>query len=122
MSTTPEFNLDATTGPGGSRIEVTGELDAYSAPQLRRLVDELVGSNAARMVIDLSQTSFIDSTGLGVLVGSARRVADHGGELWLDAPTPAVYRVLQMTGLSLTIPVENPPPTDEGHEIPRREE
>ena len=114
-----DFNLHATSGPEGTRVEVTGELDAYTAPQLRSFVDELLGRGGTRVVVDLSQTLFVDSTGLGVLIGAARKCEARGGELSLDAPTPQVYRVLQMTGLSETLSVTNAPASSEGHEPPR---
>ena len=106
------FDLKVSTAPEGTRVDVSGELDAYTAPQLRKLLDEVLDGTVSSVVVDLSGTSFIDSTGLGVLVGAARKARSQDGELILDSPTHSVHRVLQITGLTLSIPVQNAPEGD----------
>ena len=105
-----EFDLKVTSGDEETRVDVSGELDAYTAPQLRKLLDEVLDGTVNRVLVNLSGTSFIDSTGLGVLVGAARKARGQDGELVLDSPTHSVHRVLQITGLTLSIPVRNAPP------------
>ena len=80
-------------------VTVGGEIDLYTAPQLR---NELVGSletGARRLVIDMSRAEFCDSTGISVLLSAMKRSRDRGGDLELVAPKPAVMKVLQVTGL-----------------------
>jgi anti-anti-sigma factor len=80
------------------------------------MLDELLDGSVSSVVVDLRATSFIDSTGLGVLVGAARKARSQDGQLTLDSPTRSVHRVLQITGLTLSIPVRNAP--EDGTEIP----
>ncbi|MFD3688350.1 STAS domain-containing protein [Nocardiopsis sp. NPDC058631] len=80
-------------------VTVGGEIDLYTAPQLR---SELVGAledGARRLVIDMSRTDFCDSTGISVLLSAMKRSRDKGGDLELVAPKPAVMKVLKVTGL-----------------------
>lgn len=80
-------------------VTVGGEVDLYTAPQLR---DELVGAledGARRLVIDMSRVEFCDSTGISVLLSAMKRSRDKEGDLELVAPKPAVTKVLEVTGL-----------------------
>ncbi|WP_193373306.1 STAS domain-containing protein [Nocardiopsis xinjiangensis] len=80
-------------------VTVGGEIDLYTAPQLR---DELVGAledGARRLVIDMSRVEFCDSTGISVLLSAMKRSRDKNGDLELGAPRPAVTKVLEVTGL-----------------------
>jgi anti-sigma B factor antagonist len=85
-------------------IEVGGEVELHSAQQLR---DELVQACKAeqpRIVVDLSGVSFIDSSGLGVLVGALKRVRERG-MLSLACPQQRVRRVFEITGLTQVFPI-----------------
>ncbi|HUR47987.1 MAG TPA: STAS domain-containing protein [Acidimicrobiales bacterium] len=103
------FGLEITRDQNGPTVAIRGELDAYTAPRLRKLTELLVDGSALKLVFDLSETTFVDSTGLGVLVGAARRARGQDMEVVLDRPTAAVFRVLEITGVSVAIPVRNPP-------------
>ena len=109
MGESTEFDLRISAGADETTLSVSGELDAYTAPQLRKMLDEVLDGSVSRVVVDLKSTSFIDSTGLGVLVGAARKARSQEGELVLDSPVKSVHRVLQITGLTLSIPVRNAP-------------
>ena len=109
MGESTAFDLKVDRADGETRVGVSGELDAYTAPQLRKVLDDILDGSIDRIVVDLRGTTFIDSTGLGVLVGAARKARSHEGELILDNPSRSVHRVLQITGLTLTIPVRNAP-------------
>jgi anti-sigma B factor antagonist len=85
-------------------LAITGEVDMASAPGLR---DQLQRLGARNVVIDLSGVTFIDSTGLGVLVTALKRAREAGGQLTLRSPTRATRRVLDITGLSQLVPVED---------------
>ena len=78
---------------------LSGELDITCAPALREQLLGLLRPGAGRLVIDLSAVSYADASGLAVLVGTGRRAGLLGGFLRLAAPTPAVARVLRITGL-----------------------
>lgn len=80
-------------------VTVGGEVDLYTAPQLR---DQLIGAledGARRLFIDMSRVEFCDSTGISVLLSAMKRSRGKGGELELVAPRPAVTKVLEVTGL-----------------------
>ena len=79
-----EFRLD-TIGPVGdcAVLQVTGEVDVYTAPMLRERIRELAAKGAVHLIADLSQVDFLDSTGLGALVGGLKRLREDGGSLAL---------------------------------------
>ena len=95
-----EFRLD-TIGPAGdcAVLRVTGEVDVYAAPMLRERIRELAASGAVHLIADLGPVDFLDSTGLGVLVGGLKRLREDGGSLALVLKTPRILRVFQITGL-----------------------
>ena len=62
-------------------IDVQGEIDMYTAPRLRELLIDLVSQGNYQLVVNLEKVGFLDSTGLGVLVGGLRRVRAHDGSL-----------------------------------------
>src|ERR1700760_2315105 len=96
-----EFSLD-TIGPVGdcAVLRVAGEVDVYTAPRLRERIRELAGAGTGHLIADLSEVDFLDSTGLGVLVGGLKRVREDGGSLALAVRTPRILRVFQITGLT----------------------
>ena len=88
------------TEAGESTLVVpTGALDASGAPRLRAELIDLIAAGHDHLVVDLDQVEFIDSTGLGVLVGALKRVRTHGGDLRLVVTTDIVMRPLRITGL-----------------------
>ncbi|HUR48323.1 MAG TPA: STAS domain-containing protein [Acidimicrobiales bacterium] len=117
MGESTAFDVQVEAGGDETTVSVSGELDAYTAPQLRKILDEIIDGSVASVVVDLRSTSFIDSTGLGVLVGAARKARSHDGELIVDSPAHSVHRVLQITGLTLSIPVRNAPAEAEISEV-----
>lgn len=81
-------------------VHVKGELDLASAPQLRQVfVQVLADAPSTHLIVDLSGVSFIDSTGIGVIVGAHRRVTANGGWFSAVVTTPVVRKALQTTGL-----------------------
>jgi anti-sigma B factor antagonist len=96
-----EFRLE-TIGPAGdcAVVQVTGEVDVYTAPMLRERIRELAASGAVHLIADLGPVDFLDSTGLGVLVGGLKRLREDGGSLALVLKTPRILRVFQITGLT----------------------
>ena len=96
-----EFHLQ-TIGPIGdcAVLQVTGEVDVYTAPTLREQFQELAAKGAVHLIADLGRVDFIDSTGLGALVGGVKRLREAGGSLALVISTPRVLRIFQITGLT----------------------
>lgn len=87
--------------PGVVVLRATGDLDAYTVTGLRehlhRAADATGG--AGLIVVDLSGATFIDSAGLGALVGAQRRARERGGRLRIVRPPPLVLRAFELTGL-----------------------
>jgi len=96
-----EFHLE-TVGPIGdcAVIQVTGEVDVYTAPMLREQMRELAAKGAMHLIVDLSRVDFLDSTGLGALVGGLKRLREANGSLALVISTPRIMRIFQITGLT----------------------
>ena len=80
-------------------VRLEGELDAYSAPALAACLDDLANGGVTAIVVDLAKVTFIDSTGLGVLVAGYNAATERGGTVELVASDPRVVRVLEMTSL-----------------------
>jgi anti-sigma B factor antagonist len=102
-----EFHLD-TFGPirDCAVLQVTGEVDVFTAPMLREQIRELAATGAVHLIADLGQVDFLDSTGLGVLVGGLRRLREADGSLALVINTPRILRLFQITGLSKALPAQ----------------
>jgi anti-sigma B factor antagonist len=80
-------------------VAVSGEVDIYTSPQLKAALTGPETEGCARVVVDLSGVGFIDSSGLGVLVGALRRAREAGFELMLVSSQPTFKRILRITGL-----------------------
>lgn len=80
-------------------VHLQGEVDLASAPQLRRELYEIIDQGHRWVAIDLSNVDFMDSTGLGVLIGVLKRLREGDGSLALAGIKPAVSRVFEITGL-----------------------
>lgn len=81
-------------------IQLLGELDMSTAPQLREELARLASDGATQVTVDLSELQFVDSTGLSVLIGGLKRLREQGGDMALRSPTPGTRRVLEITGLT----------------------
>lgn len=88
-------------------VRLASTLDAASASSLRDLFTELADGDAVQVLVDLSAVPFIDSAGLGVLIGACRRLRALDGDMRLAGPRPHVSSVLRMTGISRVIQVYN---------------
>ena len=81
-------------------LAVKGEVDVYTAPRLREKLVELVSQGKRQVVVDLEGVEFLDSTGLGVLVGGLKRLRSHDGDLSLVCTQPRILKVFEITGLT----------------------
>jgi anti-anti-sigma factor len=80
-------------------VTVSGEADALAAPTLQRELDGLADDGARELIVDLLQVPFLDSTVLGVLLRSARRMRADGGDIVLVSDDPRVRRTFEISGL-----------------------
>ena len=81
-------------------IDVQGEIDMYTAPRLRELLINLVSKGDYQLVVNLDKVGFLDSTGLGVLVGGLKRVRAHDGSLDLVCTQQRILKIFRITGLT----------------------
>lgn len=96
-----ELGLDVDDArPPYTVVRVQGEVDVYTAPRLRETLLELVNEGKRQIVIDLGGVEFLDSTGLGVLVGGLKRVRSHEGDLRLVCTQNRILKVFEITGLT----------------------
>lgn len=100
-----ELEIETRTEDGWTILVTGGELDLYTAPQLRDEVLTKVADGADHIAIDLNGVGFIDSTGLGVLIACLKRVREQDGRLVLIAPESSpLRRLLSLTGLEQVLP------------------
>lgn len=88
-----------------SLISLSGEVDVYSAPKLRETIKDLVDKGEYHIIVDLEKVAFLDSTGLGVLVGGLKRVKPHKGELGIICNQEKILRIFRITGLTKVFPI-----------------
>ena len=94
------MSLSINTSEDAGRVLVEGEVDVSNADELRDAVDSALALDAPEVTVDLSQVPYIDSTGIGVLVGAAHRAADAGKKLVVASPQKNVARVLGLLGVA----------------------
>lgn len=96
-----ELNIDVKSEDGGSRLvfALRGSLDLATAPTVRAALTEATEKGTHDLIVDLSQLEFLDSTGLGVLIGAHRRTAERVGSFRLVASEGSILRLLNITGL-----------------------
>ena len=104
----PPLDLHLTTTAGATVVEVGGEVDLFSAAALRDCLHQMIDAGTRRLVVDLRRVSFIDSVGLGVLVGAKRRLlrgGHHDAGIQLVGASGIVLRALRLTGLDRAFPL-----------------
>jgi anti-sigma B factor antagonist len=96
-----QFGIEDRPLPEGDAylVAVTGEVDIFTAPELEERVSAAVGAGASRLVVDLREATFIDSSSLGVLIGAHRRLEEQGGRVIVVCDNPAIVKTLKITGL-----------------------
>jgi anti-sigma B factor antagonist len=92
-------------GPDTYVIAVGGDLDLGAAPALRGTIDHLLEDGATTLVIDLSETTFIDSTSVGILIATTHRLRETGGTLEIVCTEPNLLRVFEIVGLDKQLPI-----------------
>lgn len=95
-----DLKLEHHTQDGSEVVDVEGEIDVYTAPRLRELLIELVNKGHFRLIVNMEKVEFLDSTGLGVLVGGLKRVRAHDGSLDLVCTQERILKIFRITGLT----------------------
>jgi len=96
-----ELSIDLKTEDGGETLvfKLRGSLDLATAPTVRAALAEATEKGGHHLIVDLTQLEFLDSTGLGVLIGAHRRAAERGGSFRLVISEGPISRLLNITGL-----------------------
>lgn len=95
-----DFSLTEDRPDSGAHvIAVAGEVDIFTAPELKRAISGAIDSGAREIVIDLTETRFLDSTALGVLIGAVKRLRPLEGRLMIVNVEPSTAKTFEITGL-----------------------
>ena len=94
-----EFRVDVEASNGVAVVVVAGELDLYTAPELRERLARVDEGGAERVVLDLSEVTLVDSMALGVLLGAKKRLATHAGAIDLVVSKSDIRRIFEITML-----------------------
>ena len=100
-----DLSLSTRTEGDATVVVVGGEIDVYTAPKLREQLIDLVSSGNYHLVVDMEGVDFLDSTGLGVLVGGLKRVRAHDGSLRLVCSQERILKIFRITGLTKVFPI-----------------
>src|SRR5579859_6307596 len=85
--------------PEATVVDLTGEIDVYTSPKVKETITDLIDKGHYNLVINLENVRYIDSTGLGVLIGGLKRVREHGGTVNLVCTNPQIKKIFDITGL-----------------------
>lgn len=100
MEDRPQFHVDYERLAGDvGVVTLNGEIDIYSSPQFKEVLLKGIEEGATKVIIDLTDVTFIDSTALGVLVSGAKRVGPRNGSLHIICVDENIIRILEITGL-----------------------
>src|SRR5919197_929811 len=80
-------------------VAVVGEVDLFTAPRLKAAINDAMEDGHIRIVVDLSETTFLDSTGIGILIGTFKRLRSRDGRLTLVNTHPHIAKTFDLTGL-----------------------
>lgn len=100
---------EQTPRPGVRMLTVHGEADLHTAPELRERLGSAIDEGAQRIVLDLTETTFLDSMSLGVLLGAMKRMRARQGALRLVVSRPDVRRIFEITLLDRVFPIDDTP-------------
>ena len=86
-------------------IELNGEVDAYTCSRLRETIIEAIENGADNLVVDMKEVDYIDSSGLGTLVGGLKRVSERQGVIAIVCTNPQIRKVFDIPGLVKVFPI-----------------
>lgn len=105
MTSFPDFKVVTVEG-GPVTLRVAGELDISTAPQLRLEIDAAMTTPPGDLILDLSEVTFLDSSGLAVLFSAARRLARHDARVTVRGLQAQCLRTVQLVGLADVLDLE----------------
>ena len=82
-----------------SVITLEGEIDVYTSIQLKQDISDILAAGVKYLVLNLSKVEYLDSTGLGVLIGTLKKLRESGGNMIIVGPAMRIMRIFEITGL-----------------------
>jgi len=102
-----EFEVKVRTEDEIGVVQLIGEVDVFTTPKAKEAMLGLIKQGVVKIAINLQDTEYLDSTGLGALVGVLKRAREHQGDVHLVNPTDRIRRVLEITGLIQVFTINN---------------
>lgn len=101
------LELEINARPAGEVwvVDVSGEIDLYTSPRVSDCFQDLIGGGHLNLVANLDKVRYMDSTGLGILMQTVRRLDEAGGRLVLVCTNPRVLKIFQLTGFLQTFSI-----------------
>jgi anti-sigma B factor antagonist len=100
-----ELDIQKSTTGALCELTLTGEIDVYTAPNLKQELVALIESGCVNVIVDLEGVAFIDSSGLGVLVSALRRARERDGSVRIVCSRDSVLKIFRITGLDKVFPI-----------------
>ncbi|TDQ36718.1 STAS domain-containing protein [Aureibacillus halotolerans] len=101
------LTIDQNTTQSTHLVRLTGEVDAFTAPKLREALLPLTEQEGAEVIVDLTDVSYMDSTGLGVFIGALKSAKKNNGNIKLTGMNKRVERLFTITGLTEVLEIDN---------------
>lgn len=99
------LTVSSTERDGWTILALVGQLDVATAPDFRQALQEAQYTGANRIVLDLASLEFLDSFGLGVILGGVKRATSHDGRLVIAGAPPRVHQVFELAGIEAALPL-----------------
>ncbi len=102
MANNVDIAVNVRSAPGRDDmrvVDLNGEIDVYTSPKVKEAITELIDQGHYALIINLENVRYIDSTGLGVLIGGLKRVREHSGTVNLICTNPQIKKIFDITGL-----------------------
>lgn len=100
-----DLKIESSEESGVGIITLEGEVDVYTAPKLKSRLIDMVDEGKYNIIVDLQKVEFMDSSGLGVLVGGLKRVKSHQGSITLVCTQENILKIFRITGLVKVFPI-----------------
>lgn len=100
-----DLKIEVDEKDGVVLLKLNGEVDVYTAPKLKGRLVDLVDQGKFKIIVDLEEVDFMDSSGLGVLVGGLKRVRSHDGAIALVCTQENILKIFRITGLVKVFPI-----------------
>ena len=100
-----DLELETSERDGVAILSLRGEIDVYTAPRMRQAIVDLVDAGSLNIVVDMASVDFLDSTGLGVLVGALKRLRSAGGSFALVCDKEPLLKIFRITALDQVFPL-----------------